>query len=249
MNQELYNMLVIIGNWGNETIALLKWALKKKPTEALYLLTVETGYAAPQWSERTVLGASFASQNGINHFILKPRLTFQELVKHRGEFPSPSFLWCADSLKKVPILEWLEKHDPHHSATILLPYRQHVSISPFDFTAASEQYDDRKVECPLLLFTEQECQKLVSEAGFVWLSHNSLECAPCVNLSVKALALTSADSINKLADLEKCVGKTLCKNKEGRPIGVHEYLTLNQEEVSVLSGFTLSCADYFGCGR
>jgi len=246
-------MFIVVGNWGNETICLLQWALKNK-LASLTLLTVETGWSAASWNLRVGQGLKFAAQNGINIITLKPKLNFSELVEHRGEFPTPTFLWCADTLKKVPILTWLEANDFSYAATILLPYCQATSDRIFNHMQAAEHYDDRKIQTPIMNFSIEQCKKLVAEAGFEWLSHRSLECAPCVNSTATELLHTDNNSLEKLSVLENKINRTLCKNSSGKSIAIQNYLAEIREknhiaEEETISGFDLNCADYFGCGK
>jgi hypothetical protein len=243
-------MNIIIGNWGNETIALLSWCLKNQ-LQNVYLLTVDTGWQSAIWKQRIEEGLHFATQNAIQVITLKPTLSFPEIIKHRGAFPTPSFLWCADTLKKTPILKWLTENDSRSEATILLPYvkatSQHQYLA-YDEETAREHYDDREVIAPLLHTSKEECHELVTAAHFQWLTTKSQECAPCVKSSLKELKLNDKDEIAKLAALEKAVGKTLCHNAQGKPIDIETYLASAESITDVAAGIELSCSDYFGCG-
>jgi len=174
-------MHFIIGNYGNETIALLSWA-KANNLSDLYCLYVDTGWAAPSWGERVHAAESWVRSLGFTPLTLKSQLDFAEMVRSRGEFPNRKFQWCASTLKGLTLLDYLEVQDPLREGIIMLPHRRSLSPKLQDlpeWVEESEYYAGRKLWYPLYLHDEALVQARVAATPFPWLLHRSLECDPC----------------------------------------------------------------------
>lgn len=241
-------MNVVIGNWGNETIALLSWCQENQMND-IYLVSVNTGWQSAQWELRSQEGREYAKLRGIHVIELPAIVTFSKMVIQRAEFPSPTFLWCAGTLKKTAILQWLNEVDPRGQAKIFLPYRK-ASYQKFNREMASEHYDCREIQLPLLDISETEFIQRIQAEGFEVLSTRSQECWPCVNCSASELKAMDSASLEKLAHLEEQIGKTLCKNDQGENWGILDYVNASKEGALIEDSLLeLNCADYFACGK
>jgi hypothetical protein len=177
---------ILICNYGNDSIALIQWMKEANLHHASTLISVDTGWAAPTWHLRTQEVRAWAKHQGFKTFHLKSKTTFPDLMRHRGNFPTPQLQWCAGFLKGLPITEWLEspEGDPYGQATIVLAHRRHQSPKRADiheYIESSEHYLGRTVWHPLLACSETERNRLIQKTPFDVLPHRALECDPCVN--------------------------------------------------------------------
>src|SRR5258708_4057588 len=109
-------VLVIRSNYGNDSIALIEAIRERQALEPhfkkIYVVYIDTGWAAVKWQERVAKSEKFVKQCGFEAIHLKAKVSFPELVIDRTSFPSTKFQWCAGFLKGLPLLEWLDEHDP-----------------------------------------------------------------------------------------------------------------------------------------
>lgn len=239
-------MFIIIGNFGNPTIALLQWAIEQKlnPT---YVVSVATGWASEEWQKRVQEAENYAKNNGFSIERLQAQPAFSELVHERKHFPSQKFQWCATFLKGLPINDWLDKIDPRCQTTILLGKRRLDTRAYADlpeFLEASEHFGQRKVWHPLVNCSDQEFIDLIRRSGFSLLTHRSLECDPCIHSRGNDLNRLSSTSIIKTKNLEKELNITMF-TKDIETMVTDAKLN----ETSLKDMFTMGCGSPFGCGE
>lgn len=175
-------MNIIFGNYGNDTLALIQWAYSQKLSNVIVVST-NTGWAASNWSDHVAVCREFVKARGFKSIELKPAMSFAQLVKHRRNFPSPKFHWCANFLKGLTLLDWLDEYDVFNEAVILLAKRRAEAKASHDlpeFVEQHELYEDRKVWYPLYKHSLQQRDLLIKQAGFDIMKHRSLECDPCI---------------------------------------------------------------------
>jgi 3'-phosphoadenosine 5'-phosphosulfate sulfotransferase (PAPS reductase)/FAD synthetase len=144
-------MYVIHGNYGNHTVALMQWALEQNLSN-VFVVSIETGWAASIWAKRVEEGEGLARSYGFNPVRLASSADFISLVKDRKEFPSQKFQWCSSFLKGLTLLEWLDKHDPNGEAIIIYGKRREdsrLNLHLQEYIEASAHHNDRKVWYPL----------------------------------------------------------------------------------------------------
>lgn len=252
---------VIVGNYGNDTIALIQWA-GEQSLAPVTIVSVDTGWATADWNEEVAKREAWAKAQGHLVVRLVSPVSFPELIQKRGHFPNTKFQWCADVLKGAPILQWLDQYDPKAEVTLLLGHRKASSQSKEDLSAdvfESEVWGDRKVHYPLVNFSTEQRNELVQRAGFKLLTHRSLECMLCVNSNSAELAELNSDVIAQVQMLERSVGKPMfetlgdaledsqiekvikrAKNICDLPIG------RSSDRSDVLEN--MGCGDFYGCG-
>jgi 3'-phosphoadenosine 5'-phosphosulfate sulfotransferase (PAPS reductase)/FAD synthetase len=204
-------MNIIFGNYGNETLGVIQWAVERKLTDVT-VISIDTGWAGKGWLEHVETAEAFAKGQGFNVVRLASKLSFADLIADRGEFPSTKFQWCAGFLKGLTLLDWLDEHDPSCEALLILGNRRALSrksINLTEFIEESEHFDERKVWHPLYDCTDEALMSLVEKAGFVPLTHRSLECDPCVNNIDKDFKRIAAEDVEKTQQLEDKVGKPM----------------------------------------
>ncbi|MBS0357923.1 MAG: hypothetical protein JSS53_01430 [Proteobacteria bacterium] len=198
-------MSIAIGNYGNETIALLQWALENSLSLS-YVVSIDTGFAAESWRERQLQGEAFAMRSGFKPILLKPLASFSELIFDRKQFPDKKHQWCTAMLKGIPLNHWLDSIDPNCEAVVVLgKWRKSsraLSELP-EMIEESEHYQGRKVWHPLFLHEKSELDALVERAGFSVLPHRSLECDPCIHNTMSDFQRISLQDINKTRNLEE----------------------------------------------
>lgn len=250
-------MHVIIANYGNESVALIQWAFEQALNN-VHIVSVETGWAAPEWPERVEAAHAWIKSLGFNVHRLTPDFSFQSLVADRGQFPSTKFQWCASFLKALPLLDWLDQHDSSCEATILLASRREMArrfAHLEEFISSSEHYGERRVWHPLYLCTQSERDKLIQKTPLSLLSHRSLECDPCVNSDTHDLARMSIYTIIRLAELENTIGQPMYHIPNLFPNSdIKEVVEWAKKQIDSLSPslktlpFDMGCGAPYGCG-
>ena len=202
---------VILGNYGNNTIALMQWAVAQQLTETT-VVSVDTGWGGSNWQKRISIGESLATKFGFTPIRLKSLVPFAGLTKDRGQFPSQKYQWCASMLKGLPINDWLDNNDLAGSATILLGRRQDESRAQAnleEWVEKSEFHGGRRIWYPLYNKTRQYRDELILAAGFDVLAHRSLECEPCIYSTQADFTRMDHQDIKKTTKLEKVLGKSM----------------------------------------
>lgn len=232
-------MNVLFGNFGNNTIALLQWA-HELALDEVYVVHVDTGWAAHGWVERVEAGQALATRYGFTPVTLQPATDFAAMVEDRGRFPTIKNQWCAPFLKGLPLLAWLDECDLACEATILLGSRRADSRARADlpeFIELSEHYNERRVWHPLFDCDTPQRDTLVERAGFEVLNHCSLECAPCLHATQSELVQLSDADRARLSNLEKRVGRTFITSESTR------------ENSQGVEQFDRGCGSPYACGE
>ncbi len=197
---------IIIANYGNDSVALIQWALEAALSHVL-IVSVDTGWAAPQWPQRVTQCQAWVTRCGFTPIQLNPTMNFTALMQARGEFPTPQFQWCANYLKTLPILDWLDDEaDPRGEATIMLATQPNRSLpgKPIpEWIDAYAHFGERRVWQALYQHTLKQRDALIERAGFSVLPHRSLECDPCVNSDANDVLRLEDDVLARTAALER----------------------------------------------
>lgn len=239
---------IIIANFGNDSIALIEWS-RQQGLSGLCVVSVDTGWSAPEWTARRHKVSEYLSRASIPHVELTPEYDFQRLVRERRNFPSIQFHWCASFLKGAPILDWLDDIDLDLEATVMLAKRREQAPSlenlP-EFVAEHSAYASRKVWYPLYRHTLAQRNILIQQAGFDLLVTRSLECDPCIYNQRHDFKRLDVRCQDKLALLEAEIGRPMF----GVPIH-----SINPEMFSNVdvanndkSVYYQGCGSEFGCG-
>lgn len=217
-------LCVIITNYGDDSIALIQWALEspllqyQRENKQLKVVYIDTGFSANSWAERIAEGRAYVEKAGLEAIHLISDIPFQDAVMGRGEFPSTKFQWCSTVLKGLPLLDWLDKVDPACRSIILSAKRRETLIPPFDnlpeWIEKSEHFNDRSQWHPLIEKNEDARDSLLERAHFIPLGHRSLECDPCINSSVKTLVCLAKKDILKVKILEETLGSPMFSKED-----------------------------------
>lgn len=246
---------VIIGNYGNNTIALLQWLIEAK-LSACGIVSIDTGWAAHNWHERVAQGEAYAGAHGVQVVRLQSPLSFQELAQDRGAFPSVKYQWCAGLLKGAVLNAWLDECDPQAEVIILLA-KCRASARGWanlpEYIAESAHYGDRKIWHPLYNHTLVERDQLIRRAGFVPLNHHSLECDPCVHANLSDFQRIAAEDIEKTTHLEHEVVATMFPDYAVKTQDFRQLVHWARQQKSEPStnndeAFALGCGSPWGCG-
>jgi hypothetical protein len=231
-------MKVISANYGNDSVALIRWAYEQGWTDAI-IVSVDTGFAAAAFGPRVLAAEAWATALGFTCQRLRAPLDFAHLVQAQGEFPTPKFQWCAAYLKGDTLRAWLAKHDPLLEAAILLARRRSHSPLFFDLPAEiieAPEYRERRVMHPLYLHSETDVRALVAKTPLPWLTHRSLECDPCVNSPPHERARLAAPERGRLAALEQAMGTPYFAEAAPASIPAKTFI------------FDQGCGSPYGCG-
>lgn len=232
--------IVVRSNYGDESIALIQYlyehANKLLPSCEVIVVYIHTGWAASHWASRVAEGIGYVERCSFKSVGLSSQETLQELVGERKAFPSSKFQWCANFLKGLPLLTWLDEHDPAGEWVIALPKRQALYQQPsiVAWQEACELHGERALWHPILTLSEKERDEYILRAGWTPLGHRSLECSPCIHSHEGDLQRLSEEDRNKLTILEQKVGKKMFPTIKKR---CHDR-----------RHFSMGCGDFFGCG-
>lgn len=240
-------MHVIIANFGNDSVALIEWAHQQQLRD-VFVLWVDTGWAAPEWSQRVEKANQMLVHYHFTSVCLKPEYNFSELVRERNNFPSNKFHWCASFLKGLPIVDWLDAQDLNLQASVLLAKRREQAPALRNLTEFEEEshsYGGRRVWHPLYQHTLIQRNQLIQQSGFDLLSTRSLECDPCIYNQQSDFVRLVPNTIAQVAALEEEIKKPMFFDK------IQVVVKKANQEADLFSHADLSCDKtvyYQGCG-
>jgi len=242
-----HSSFALITNFGDESIALIQWLFEKKVEKNLnpqniHLIYVRTGWAAPEWEARVSAGIAWAKSLGFQTHELDPPASFENLMLQQGKFPSRKFQWCANFLKALPILDFLDDLDPQLNFIILLAKRREASRINFnlpEFILEEPKWGDRKVWHPLYLHTQEARDALITQTPLPILNHRSLECDPCVNSDAQDVCRMSPSTLEKTRHLEQKLGSKLLDPD------LNKKTDCPRKPAEL---FDMGCGNTFGCG-
>ena len=175
-------MYVLFASYGNDSMALIQWAIENKLKDVTVLYS-DTGWAAKWWLDMVEEGEEYAREHGFKT-VRTESIGLLELVKQRKGWPRQGLQFCTTELKIEPARQWLNEHDPDKEATCLVGVRRCESANRSDFpefVEESDKHGGREVWAPLVRHTDEKRDELLARAGFGVLPHRSMECYPCIN--------------------------------------------------------------------
>lgn len=240
---------IIIGNFGNHSLAVMQ-ALIEKGLRDIHFLYVETGWAASSWPVRVAACSEYARRQGVVTHILSAQATFAQMVRDRKQFPSRKFQWCAAFLKGLAILHHLDDHDPACEALIVSGKRRQDSrryANLQEFEQQDDWYQGRTIWYPLWQTGNEEWTALINRTGFPLLLHQSLECSPCIHTNPAELNSLDSLAVQRLDELEQHIRQTMFP----QPITQLSALSTEGEGKTgfTLDAFELGCGAPWGCGE
>lgn len=256
-------MYILRTNYGDNSIALCQWAYEQG-LKNVYVVYIDTGFAAKNWKHQVLLGEQHAKRCGFEVIHIKAPITFIEATLGRGEFPSAKFQWCTGILKGLPFLDWLETIDLRGQATIMLgasngdkneyEFQQNDDKIPGERVENSPHYNDRTLWYPLLNLSAEEQDALLQRANFVPQKIRSLECHPCVKSSLRDIASLNEAELERVEELEERLQMPFFPPENfGNQCGIRNVYQYAKEQDSLCaegskSALTGGCSNYFGCG-
>ncbi|NKB47021.1 MAG: hypothetical protein GKR77_04460 [Legionellales bacterium] len=247
-------MYILIGNYGNETVALLQWVIEQSLTPCR-LVSVDTQWAAHDWLMRVMQIQHYARRHEVMVEVLTAGKGFAHWVAQKKEFPTRKFQWCAGILKGLPLNAWLDDIDPLGQATILMG-KLKVGARAYQRLSAvieeSEHFGDRKLWFPLFEHSVAERDQLIERAGFPLLKHRSLECEPCIHATKTELANLAAEDIQKTVRLEALIQQpmfTFAKSQGIQAVVQWAQQAADESIDQSMEAFTMGCGSPWGCGE
>ena len=240
-------LYVIIANFGNESVALIQWAIEQK-LDNLLVVSVDTNWQSEAWQARVSQAHDWLSKNSIAFKRIKAVHSMQDCVRERGTFPNKKLQWCAGFLKGLALNDYLDEVDPSCEATLLFAKRRDSSRANqwLEEYVVSEHFNGRSVWHPILAMSDSESELYIHRAGLEQLSHQSLECMPCIHASPQMLQAMTKNDIARVADLEQEIGHTMFD----KPIAdIVKNSDKGSESTSYLEQLDMGCGSEFGCGE
>jgi 3'-phosphoadenosine 5'-phosphosulfate sulfotransferase (PAPS reductase)/FAD synthetase len=245
--EEMNTHHFIIGNFGNNSIALAQWAINQCLDNTKFIY-VDTGFAAFGWDARVQQCSAYLNSKGIETVCLQAVNTFAEMVLDRGQFPSQKFQWCAGFLKGLALNDYLDSVDPECTSLLLFGKRKLESRANLllnERVEESEHYNQRSLWYPLLSSTNQEFEALLLESGLEKLSSRSLECEPCIHSNAANFKTMSLTDIERLDALEKKLSTSMFTH----PIYQMHQQSQDTKLQSSMEQFDMGCGSVWGCGE
>jgi 3'-phosphoadenosine 5'-phosphosulfate sulfotransferase (PAPS reductase)/FAD synthetase len=244
-------MNVISSSAGNDSVAMIQWAIENK-VENLHVVFSDTGWLAPGWIQRVERIHAWAETHGIKTHIINS-IGMAELVRVKKGFPGNAQQFCTAHLKGVPFLQWIDEADADFKAVVMVGKRRAESQDRADtpeFVYGSEYHGGRKLWHPLYLHTDKQRNDLLNRAGFEPLPHRSLECNPCVNANRADFLRLTPGEIERVNDLEVEIGKPMFRPKRFGALGIHGVIVWAKEgrDRADIDEENSQCAGLFGCG-
>ena len=244
-------MNVISSSAGNDSVAMIQWAVENK-VKNLHVVFSDTGWLAPGWIQRVERIHAWADSHGIQTHIIKS-IGMEELVRIKKGFPGNAQQFCTAHLKGIPFLEWIDESDPECKAVVMVGKRRAESPDRADtpeFVHGSEYHGGRKLWHPLYLHTDEQRNELLHRAGFDPLPHRSLECNPCVNGNRADFLRLTPGEIERVNDLEVEIGKPMFRPKRFGALGIYGVIAWAKDgrERGDIDEENAQCAGLFGCG-
>lgn len=200
-------MNIIFGSGGNDSVALVQWAIEKGLPD-LRVAYSNTGWAADFWDERLEKFRALVESNGGRYHEIQSEGMVNLVTRKKG-WPRNGMAFCSYELKIKPAMEWLEKIDPNCEATCLVGIRRDESARRAqwpEWVEESGNHGGRSLHSPLVRMTERERDEFILRAGFEVLPHRSMECYPCVNASKADIAMLDAKRVDYIETVEIKLG-------------------------------------------
>jgi 3'-phosphoadenosine 5'-phosphosulfate sulfotransferase (PAPS reductase)/FAD synthetase len=200
-------MNIIFGSGGNDSVALVQWAIEKG-LQDLHVAYSNTGWAADFWEERLDKFISLVESNGGKYHEIQSEGMVSLVTRKKG-WPRNGMAFCSYELKIKPAMQWLETIDPEKEATCLVGIRREESARRAqwpEWVEESENHGGRSLYAPLVRYSVRERDELIVRAGFDVLPHRSMECYPCVNASKADIAMLDAKRIDYIEAVEISLG-------------------------------------------
>ena len=210
-------MYVVFSSFGNDSVALIQWAIHVAKLTDVHVAYSNTGWAAKWWPNRVEKCANWLKQCGFKYSEI-PSEGFKDMVRRKKGFPRQGYQYCTGELKIAPAMKWLDEIDPEKKATVLIGVRREESNNRKDFpewTVNSNAHGGRTCWAPLVNYTEADRNDLLFDAGFEPLPHRSMECFPCINSNRRDILELAKDPerIQEIEDFETEMGFT----SKGKP--------------------------------
>ena len=202
---------VLRASYGNDSVALIQWA-KEEGLENVAVLYNDTGWASSSWPKRVAELETLARSYGFDcHRTLS--IGFEALAREKQAFPRQGIQFCTSELKIQPTMRWLEEYDPLQMSVSLIGVRREESFNRRNYSEFDFDLNGYMVWAPLVAYTTEERDHLLSRAGVTPLPHRSHECFPCINSNRKDILELSEERIDEIEKIEVSMGRT----KNGKP--------------------------------
>ncbi|TAJ89712.1 phosphoadenosine phosphosulfate reductase family protein [Reyranella sp.] len=200
---------VIFASYGNDSLALIRWAYERKLRDVTVLYN-ETGWGAACWAIRVAQCEAWVEGLGFKAARTQS-IGMEALVKKERGWPRNGMQFCTEKLKIRPSLAWLAQNDPEREAICLVGVRREESVARRSFpewTEDSAAHGHRSLWAPLVNTQVVERDALLSRAGFAPLPHRSRECEPCINSNKGDIRALGDPDIAKVERIEGELGFT-----------------------------------------
>lgn len=204
---------IVTCSFGNDSVALLRYMYENHKDQFCVLYN-DTGWARDDWPLRVKNISSICFELGITVHITKS-VGMEAIVRRNKGWPMPasSMQWCTQHLKEGPSNYFYEKNDPNCEAVIVTGRRRAESQNRANLDRwqyESKKHGGRDVYNPLVNFDENERDIYIKRFGVEPLSHQSMECYPCVCANKSDLISMGLDEkrISLIEKIETELGHT-----------------------------------------
>lgn len=220
-------------SYGNDSIAMLQ-LMHEHGLKDVMVVYSKTGWSSPEWVERVEKGEAWVRSMGWYAVALGSD-GFEHMVLTQtkdGMFPTRIRKFCTKYLKILPFLKWAAVADPEKRAVVCVGVRRAESEARRHHPAfMPEQDDGRHVWHPLIDFSDEDRDAMITKTPLPLLDHRSDECEICIMSNRADLRRASEFSISRLERLEADVGRPMFdpKGKMGAT-GIREVIDWAKSE-------------------
>ena len=244
-------MNILFGNYGNQHLALIQWAIDTQLDDC-WVVRVDTGWASGAWQQHVKQVEQLLKKKCVQFEVLVPDYNFSAMVKDRKQFPSKKFQWCAGFLKGLPLIDWLDEYDPCCDATIYLGSRKIDSPLRQDMNSvieSSPHYGDRRVEYPLITSNDEAQYAAIKALGLSPVKYRSDECFPCIHAVPETFSRAEVEDWQRLHDLEQQAGTFMFDRSSVEIRADADSGELQGDSKDLVANLDMGCGSPYACGE
>lgn len=198
-------------SFGNDSVAMLQH-MRERGLKDVAVVYSDTGWGSEEWDERVSTGEAWVRSLGWD-FVNLTSVGMEHLVRTQaknGIWPTRVRKFCTKELKIKPFLRWVATADPDCKALICVGVRRAESKARVNHPEFMPEADDgRHVWHPLIHFSDDDRNVLVSRTPLPLTEGRSRECEICINANKDDLKRAGEPAIARVERIENEIGQPM----------------------------------------